>query len=427
MLHQSSWSTPVSHAIELRCPDCSARFDLYPSQSHCWFCGATLEVQYDYDAVADQLTKSALAGRSRDIWRYAELLPCTGPPPGARGTLTPLHRAQRLAATLGLRELWLKDDSVSWPTLSYKDRGIAVAVQYAVHAGLTEIACVSTGNVGNSVAAHAARAGMRAFVCYPRDMETAKHALCDAYGANTIHVDATYDVLNRICKEVGRDCDLTFANISYRPFYAEGAKTLTFEIVEQLGFRMPDHIIVPVAGATLLVKVEKALGELRTIGLAAGEPQIHAVQPLGCSPVASALLGDEQAIRPMTPSTFAMSLAIGAPGDGDRGIAAVRRSKGRGVAVTDEAIREAISLLARTEGIFAEPAAGNTLAGLIELVGQGTIGRDVVAVVALTGHGLKTLDLAVDVSHMPKLLPCDADLLAEEIAVIRQRHNGREY
>lgn len=329
-------------------------------------------------------------------------------------------RAHRLGRMLGLRELWLKDDSVKWPTLSYKDRGIAVAVSYAAEAGLSEIACVSTGNVGNSLAAHAARAGLRAYVFYPRDIETAKHVLSAAYGAHTVHVDATYDVLNRTCRQIGKDCSLVFANISYRPLYAEGAKTLTFEIVEQLGFRMPDHIVVPVAGATLLVKVEKALHEFRTIGLAAGDTRIHAVQPAGCSPVASALEAGEEHIWPMTPSTFAMSLAIGAPGDGDRGIAAVRRSGGQGVSVSDDAIREAIDLLARTEGIFVEPAAGNTVAGLISLAQRGEIGRDDTVVVALTGNGLKTLDFAERPGDSLELLPCDADLLAQEVATVRR-------
>lgn len=333
--------------------------------------------------------------------------------------ITPLVRAQRLGRALGLQELWLKDDSVNWPTLSYKDRGIAVAVAYAAHAGATEIACVSTGNVGNAVAAHAARAGLRAYVFYPRDIETGKHVLSETYGAHTMHVDATYDALNRTCKQVGQGCNLAFANITYRPFYAEGAKTLTFEIIEQLGFRMPDHIVVPVAGATLVVKVEKAVGEFRTTGLADGEPRIHAVQPAGCSPVTSALEANDQHIRPMTPRTFAMSLAIGAPGDGDRGMAAVRRSGGQGVTVSDNAIREAIDLLARTEGIFVEPAGGNTVAGLIALVERGEISRHDVVTVALTGNGLKTLDFAERTSAAPTLFPCDADLLAEEVTTIR--------
>lgn len=412
-----------SCAAGLGCPRCGASYELAEAPARCASCASTLEVAYDYDAARRSIEEHPLASRRADVWRLRELLPCQGPfVVGHDAGFTPLLHARRLGRELGLDRLYLKDDTVSRPSLSYKDRNVSVAVQHAVEAGATHLGCVSTGNVGNAVAIFAARAGLRAHVVYPRTVERAKMLVSRLSGAHAIQVDGTYDEVNALCREVGPRIELPFANISMRPFYAEGAKTLTYEVVEQLGGVAPDHILLPVAGATLINKVGKAFDELVHVGvLREARARIHVAQAAGCAPVASAIAAGERHIRACVPNTYAHSIAIGAPGDGDQAIALVHRSGGTAGTATDDEIRDAIALLARTEGVLAEPAGGVSIAVAAKLAAEGRLARDEVTVAAVTGNGLKTIaELAGDAprsgDEREPLVPCTAEALERELA-----------
>jgi threonine synthase len=420
---------PVSCVRSLACIACGLPHNLAAPRPRCTSCGAALEIQYDYGAARASIQRPRLRDRPCNIWRYAELLPLSGlPSVGIETGFTPLIRAQALGRRLGLRELYVKDDTVNRPSLSYKDRGVAVAVQHAKDAGHASIACVSTGNVGNALAAFAARAGLQAYVFYPAGLGSTKTGICHAYGARTFTVDATYDELNGVCRELGPRCGLPFVNIDLRPIYAEGAKTLTLEIAEQLQWRAPDHIVVPVAGATLINKVSKALDELVHVGLLAGSPtRIHAAQAAGSAPVADAVKAGRSQIEPVVPDTYARSIAIGAPGDGGRALEVIARTGGWAEVASDDEIGRAVDLLAATEGIFAEPAGGATIAVLQKLVQQGRIGGDDVAVAAVTGNGIKTLGDRPSQTATGKpparraepVYPCDVDLLERWLASAR--------
>ena len=384
----------MAHVQALRCRECGRTYEVAPIYT-CEWCFGPLEVAYDYDAIAATISRASIAAGPATIWRYAPLLPVD--PPG-ESTLpvgwTPLLRADRLAAELGLGEVWIKDDTRN-PTNSFKDRVVAVALAKALEFGMKTLACASTGNLANAVAAHAARAGLRSYVFIPSNLEPAKIITTAVYGGTVVAVDGNYDDVNRLCAELASERPWAFANVNVRPFYAEGSKTVAFETAEQLDWQAPDHVIVPVGSGSLLTKIRKAFDELHTVGLLDEAPtvRVSGAQATGCSPVATAFAEDTDVVRPVKPNTIAKSLAIGNPADGPFAVDAVRETGGGFAAVTDDEIVDGIRLLARTEGIFGETAAGVTIATLKRLAEQGVVRRDERVVAYVTGHGLKTLDV----------------------------------
>lgn len=384
----------MDYVTGLRCRECART---YPAEAlHvCDFCFGPLEVDYDYERIAAAIDREQIAAGPQTIWRYAALLPVDDPAPIDLGTgCTPLVRAERLGAELGLRDLWLKNDTVN-PTGSFKDRVVSVALSKARQLGFKVAACASTGNLANSVAAHAARAGMVSVVFIPQDLERAKIVTTAIYGGHLVAVEGTYDDVNRLCAELASEHpSWAFVNVNVRTYYAEGSKTLAFEVAEQLGWRAPDHVVVPVASGSQLTKIRKGFGELYRVGLLDEEPHVRVsgAQAAGCSPVATAFATGADAVRPVRPATIAKSLAIGNPADGWYALDAVRSSGGAFAAVTDEEILDAIGLLARTEGIFGETAAGVTVASLAKLAAEGVVRADETVVAFITGHGLKTVE-----------------------------------
>jgi threonine synthase len=351
-------------------------------------------VSYDYEAIARVMTRDLVESRPRSLWRYLELLPVEEPKTGFCSGFTPLVRARRLADALGVAELYLKDDSVNHPTFSYKDRVVSVAATKAVELGFPVFGCASTGNLAGSVAAHAARLGLQCYVFMPHDLEPAKILGAAVYGPHVISVEGNYDDVNRLCTQIADRYGWGFANINLRSYYAEGAKTMGFEIAEQLGWRYPDHIVSPVAGGTLLPRIFKGLREFSQVGLVEGTlPRIHAAQPTGSAPVIRALEAGEDFPEPVKPNTIAKSLAIGNPADGFQVIKVVKETGGSGAMVDDEDILDAIALLARTEGIFTEPAGGTTLAATREFLRRGVIKSTESVVVCITGNGYKTSEV----------------------------------
>ncbi len=385
----------MSALIGLQCHLCKAQF---PAEAlwACEKCLGPLEPIYDYAAVT--ITREEIERRPKNLWRYRELLPITGEPrTGFNSGFTPLVRCTRLAERLGLSELYIKDDSVNHPTLSYKDRVVSVAATRALELGFDVLACASTGNLANSVAAHAARLGVECCVFIPDNLEAGKLLGSAVYRPTILAIAGNYDDVNRLCTQVGDRYGWGFVNINLRAYYAEGAKTMGFEIVEQLGWRYPDHVVSPVAGGTLLPRILRGFRELREVGLAQGElPHVHAAQAAGCAPVVNALNDGLDYPEPVRPDTIAKSIAIGNPADGFQVIEAVRSTGGAGAAVSDKQILDAIQLLAETEGIFTEPAGGTTLAATIDLVRRGVIEPDESVVVCVTGNGYKTAEVMAD-------------------------------
>jgi threonine synthase len=381
--------------IGLQCHLCKATFAAEATYV-CEKCLGPLEPVYDYGAI--RLTRAGIESRPKNLWRYRELLPITGEPrTGFNSGFTPLVRCDRLADRLGVRELYIKDDSVNHPTLSYKDRVVSVAATRAVELGFTVLACASTGNLANSVAAHAARLGIECCVFIPDSLETGKILGSAIFNPTILAINGTYDDVNRLCTQVADRYGWGFVNINLRSYYAEGAKTLGFEIVEQLGWRYPQHLVSPVAGGTLLPRIVRGLRELRQIGLVDGElPRVHAAQAAGCAPVVQALDAGLEHPEPVRPNTIAKSIAIGNPADGYQVIQSVKSTGGAGAAVGDAEIVAAIQLLAETEGIFTEPAGGTTLAATIDLIRRGVIPPDESIVVCVTGNGYKTTEVVAD-------------------------------
>jgi threonine synthase len=381
--------------IGLQCHACKTEF---PAEALyvCDRCLGPLEPIYDYSAI--RLSRQIIEQRPKNLWRYRELLPIAGEPrTGFHSGFTPLVRASRLARRIGVRELYIKDDSVNHPTLSYKDRVVSVAATRAMELGFDVLACASTGNLANSVAAHAARLGLDCCVFIPDNLEAGKRLGSAIFAPTILAIAGNYDDVNRLSTQVADRCGWGFVNVNLRPYYVEGAKTYGFEIVEQLGWRYPRHVVAPVAGGTLLPRILRAFREFRDIGLVDGElPRMYAAQAAGCAPVVRALESGMDQPEPVRPDTLAKSIAIGNPADGYQVIQAVRSTGGAGVAVADEQIVEAIRLLAETEGIFTEPAGGTTLAAAIELVSRKTIPYDESLVVCITGNGYKTGEV---VSH----------------------------
>lgn len=366
-----------------------------------------LEVDYDYPAIQATLWREKIERRANTMWRYHELLPIDGPPSvGTQVGGTPLVRADRLADVLGVERLWIKNDAVNFPTLSFKDRVVAVALSKAVEFGFETVGCASTGNLANSVAANAAAAGLESYIFIPADLERTKILGTSIYGARVIGVTGTYDEVNRLCTQVAFKYGWGFVNINLRPFYAEGSKTVGYEIAEQLGWRAPRHVVVPMAGGSLIGKIRKAFDEMERIGLIeSGACKIHGAQATGCNPIISALKAGQETHRPVRrPNTIAKSLAIGDPADGYFALKVIRESGGWGEDVSDAEIAEAMILLGRTEGIFAETAGGVTLAVARKLIEQGRIPRDEEIVLCITGNGLKTQEAVADELEKPAVI-----------------------
>ena len=384
-------------AYALKCRECGSLTDLDASYA-CMECFGPLEVAYAPSSV----TREQIEAGPVSMWRYEALLPVVpgaGGRPGLQPGFTKLVRADNLAAALGARAVWVKDDSGN-PTHSFKDRVVAVALENGRRLGYDTIACASTGNLANAVAAAGARAGLKSVVFVPSNLEAGKIVTTAVYGGTLVAIDGNYDDVNRLCSEIASNRDWGFVNVNLRPYYAEGSKTVGFEIAEQLGWRLPDAIVSPVASGSLLTKVDKAFREFTELGLVEERPyQVFGAQATGCSPVAQAFRSGHDVIRPVKPDTIAKSLAIGNPADGPYALDAVRRTGGAIADVSDEEVIEGIKLLARTEGIFAETAGGVVVATYRKLLAEGLIDPQAEVVLLNTGDGLKTLDAVAPTSN----------------------------
>ena len=404
----------VGFVTGLRCRECQRTF---PAEAlHvCDYCFGPLEVAYDYGRISATVSRERIEAGPRTIWRYRDLLPVDlddEVPVDLGAGFTPLVRADRLAAELGLGELWIKDDTAN-PTGSFKDRVVSVALTKARQLGFKVAACASTGNLANSVAAHAARAGMDSVVLIPHDLEAAKVTMTAIYGGTVIAVEGTYDDVNRLCAELTSERPgWAFVNVNVRTYYAEGSKTLAFEIAEQLGWQAPDHVVVPIGSGSQLTKVAKGFAELGRVGLLPEEPavRVSGAQAEGCSPVASAFAAGQEFCAPVKPQTIAKSLAIGNPADGPYALELARRTGGGVDAVTDEEIVEGISLLARTTGIFTETAGGVSTAVLAKLAERGEIDPEERVVLVITGEGLKTLEAVRGTFEKSEIAPAVEEL-----------------
>jgi threonine synthase len=374
----------------LRCRECGKEYPL-EAKYVCEFCFGPLEVAYNYDKIKKAISREKIAQRPSTMWRYKEFLPANGDDPvSIQEGWTPLVRAHNLGKALGLKELWIKNDCAN-PTHSFKDRVVSVAVTKAVELGFKTVACASTGNLANAVSAYGARAGMERYVFIPANLEVGKVVASNVYEPHLIKVEGNYDEVNRLCSEIAGKYEWAFVNINVRPYYAEGSKTLGFEVAEQLGWKAPDHVVVPMASGSLLTKVHKAFNELAKTGLI-DEPKtrVSGAQAEGCSPISTAFLEGTDTFRPVKPNTIAKSLAIGNPADGYYALQVVKATGGAAEKVTDLEVVEGMKLLAATEGIFAETAGGVTIACLKKLVESGKIHPGEVTVAYITGTGLKT-------------------------------------
>jgi len=369
----------------------------------CEMCFGPLEVKYNYDEIKTAISRRKIEEGPRSMWRYLDLLPIEGAPTvGLHAGFTPMVRARNLGAYLGLDELYIKNDTVNHPTLSFKDRVVALALSRARELGFETVACASTGNLANSVAAHAAASGMQCYVFIPGDLEAAKVLGNLIYRPTVVEVEGNYDDVNRLCSEIAAEHRWAFVNINIRPYYAEGSKTLAFETVEQLGWRAPHQVVVPMASGSLLTKIWKGFNEMAMLGLIdAVKTKINGAQAEGCSPISAAFKAGRDFFKPVKPKTIAKSLAIGNPADGYYALKATAESKGAMDAVTDDEVVEGIKLLAQTEGIFAETAGGVTIGVLRKLVKQGVIRKSDVTVAYITGNGLKTQEAVIDAVGRP--------------------------
>ncbi len=381
----------MSYIKGLKCRECHR---YYPAEAIyvCEYCFGSLEVDYDYDRIKSVTSREKIQKGPKSIWRYRDLLPIDGEPTvGFHAGFTPLFRAENLAKELGMSEVYIKDDSVCHPTLSFKDRVVAVALTRAKELGFKTVACASTGNLAGSVSAQAAWANLNRFIFIPADLELGKVVGSLTYAPNLIAVEGNYDEVNRLCTEIASRYHWAFVNINIRPYYAEGSKTYGYEVMEQLGWKTPRHIVVPVASGSLLVKIWKAFKEFKKLGLIdAVDSKVYGAQAEGCAPVFTAVKEKSDIIRPVKPQTIAKSLAIGNPADGIYAIDAMKESGGTAEAVSDPEIIDGIKLLARTEGIFTETAGGVTVAVAKKLVEKGIIPKNESLVICITGNGLKT-------------------------------------
>lgn len=377
----------------LKCRECGREYPLEATHV-CEFDFGPLEVVYDYALIKKSLTRKHVESRPQTMWRYRELLPVAGEPTvGFQVGYTPLVKADRLAKRLGIRELWIKNDTVNYPTLSFKDRVVSVALSRSRELGFKTVACASTGNLANSVAANAAAAGLEAYVFIPSDLEHSKIVNSLVYGANVVCIKGHYDEVNRLCAEIAGKYGWAFVNVNMRPYYAEGSKSMGFEIAEQLGWQAPQHTVIPMASGSLLTKIHKSYQEFAKLGLIAETPwKIHGAQATGCSPISVAQKAGLDFFKPVKPDTIAKSLAIGTPADGFYALRVMKETGGHAEDVTDDEVREGIKLLAECEGIFSETAGGVTVGVAKKLIAQGKIPADDSAVLCITGNGLKTID-----------------------------------
>jgi threonine synthase len=386
----------MSFARALRCRECSREYPIAPSHV-CEFCFGPVEVAYDYDAIKQHISRARVEAGPVSLWRYADLLPADADRRVDLGAgYTPLLKADNLGRRLGLNQLYIKNDTLN-PTWSFKDRVVSVAATKAREFGFDTLACASTGNLANSVAAHAARAGMQSYVFIPSDLEAGKVLGSAIYAPNLVAVDGNYDQVNRLCAELGDKYGWAFVNINVRPYYSEGSKTLAYEVAEQLGWRAPDHCVVPIASGSQFTKIYKGYQELMKVGLIDERPvRMSGAQAEGCNPVAAAWQAGSLNFRPVKPKTIAKSLAIGNPADGYYSLVILRDTNGACPAVGDDEIVEGIKLLAEMEGVFAETAGGVTIACLKKMAEAGQIDADEVTVAYVTGGGLKTQEAVAD-------------------------------
>ncbi len=380
----------------LACKECGTEYAL-EARYVCERCFGPLEVRYDLTTLDAESVKRRIQAGPQNLWRYADFLPVKSPPRAALPTgCTPLVRADRLAERLGLREVWVKNETAN-PTHSFKDRVVTVAAARARELGFRTLACASTGNLANAVAAHAAAAGLEAYVFIPADLEEQKILATGVYGTHLVAVDGNYDDVNRLCTEISGEHEWAFVNVNMRPYYAEGSKTLAFEVAEQLGWELPDRCVAPIASGSLFTKIARGFEEWLELGLVTGDvPVMNGAQADGCSPVATAFANGTDVCRPVKPDTIAKSLAIGNPADGPYAVELARRTGGGVDSVSDDEIKAGIRLLAETTGIFTETAGGVTTAVLAKLAERGDIGPDERVVAFITGEGLKTLDAVRD-------------------------------
>lgn len=407
--------------LGMRCRECGQEYALAPTHV-CELCFGPLEVMLNWEDIISKVSRDSIQAGPPSMWRYHDLLPVEGPPTvGKNVGWTPLVHAERLGRELGLKRLFIKNDAVNHPTLSFKDRVVAVALTKAREFGYQTVACASTGNLANSVAAHAAEGGFQSFIFIPSDLEHGKVLGTLVYGATVLSVSGNYDEVNRLCAEAGDRYGWAFVNINLRPFYGDGSKTFGYEIAEQLGWRAPDHVIVPCAGGSLISKIYKGLHELDRLKLLdeGVTTRMYAAQATGCSPITTAIKANAEVFRPQRPNTIAKSIAIGNPADGYSAIETVKKSGGWGEDVTDEEVIEGIKLLARTEGIFTETAGGVTVWTAKKLAEQGRFGENDTVVIAITGNGLKTLE-AVE-GKLVETIPIQPNLSSLESALNLKR------
>jgi threonine synthase len=393
-----------SYVLGLKCKECGHRVPVKPLHV-CEQCFGPYEVEYDYAAMKGKVTRESIAKGPKSLWRYKDLLPVEKPVTGFHSGFTPLKKADRLAKELGCKQLYIKDDSCNYPTYSYKERVVSVAISKAVDFGFDTVGCASTGNLANSTAAHAAQAGIKCYVMIPHDLEQGKVLGSLIFGPTMVRIRGTYDDVNRLCTEIADKYGWAIVNVNLRPYYTEGAKTYGFEIAEQLGWQLPQHTIVPTAGGTILPKIYKGYQELIKLGIVEDTgAKIYSAQAAGCNPVVKAIQKGVDIIEPQKPNTIAKSIAIGNPADGYYAYKVVTESGGWGESATDREIVDAIKLLAKTEGIWTEPAGGTTLAATIKLLQSGRIPKDESIVVSITGNGLKTQEVVMDELTPPRVI-----------------------
>lgn len=404
----------MSLVKSLRCRECG---ELYPKEAlHvCGLCFGPLEVVYDYEKIKKSISRDIIAQRKKSMWRYKELLPIDGEPAvGIDSGFTPLVKAHNLAKVLGIKELYIKNDTVNHPTFSFKDRVVSVAISKAKELGFDTVACASTGNLANSVAANAAACGLNSYVFIPSNLEHAKVLNTQVYGANVVGIKGNYDEVNRLCSEIAGKYGWAFVNINIRAYYAEGSKTLAFEVAEQLGWRAPQNIVVPMASGSLLTKVYKGFKELHELGLIDDmETKIYGAQATGCSPISTAVKDRQELFKPVIPKTIAKSLAIGNPADGFYAIETINKTGGWAEDISDDEVIEGIKLLSETEGIFAETAGGVTVGVAKKLVEKGKLPKNESVVLLITGNGLKTQEVLLNKIDPLTVIPARLDAFDE--------------